>query len=84
MSGLSDPIALAVDFSPVAQNVAQGTSSTATEITSTTDSRLDVTNSSTAATLFTLSDTSLLSTGVYTMFMFGETSAATGMLRKDR
>ena len=84
MSGLTDPTSLAVDFSPVAESLAQGQASAFTELSSTVDSRLDVTNASTTATLFTQTDTSLLAEGVYTMFVFGEPTETTAKLRKDR
>lgn len=84
MSGLTDPISVLVDFSPVAESVATGQASSFTELTSSTDSRLDVTNASTTTTLFTQTGTSLLDQGVYTLFMFGDASDTTGRLRKDR
>ncbi len=83
-SGLGEPATLSVDFSPTAENIAVGNASDATEITSTSDSRLDITNTNTAETLFTQTSTSLLSKGVYTMFLFGDASSPIARLRKER
>lgn len=84
MSGLAAPISLAVDFYPVAEDVAVGQASSFTELTSSTDSELDISNADTSAALFAQTGTSLLAQGVYTMFMFGDVSETTGRLRKER
>lgn len=85
MSGLGAPITLAVDFSPIAEGIALGQASSATEIDNGSDYQLDVSNTNTAASLHTRSSVSLQDGSAYTMFMSGGgTMTANGTLRKDR
>jgi hypothetical protein len=85
MSGLGTAVTLSVDNSPVAEGVALGTASSYAEVDSGSDIQLDVTETNTAANLLTRTDVTLLSSGVYTLFMSGGgTSAVTNTLRKDR
>jgi hypothetical protein len=86
MSGLAEPINLAVDYAPVAEGVALGQSSAFEEINSGTDYRLDVTNANTTANLLTRTDITLQGNAVYTLFVAGSAAASdvSGILRKDR
>lgn len=85
MSGLGESITLAVDFSPIAEGIALGQASSPVQVDSGIESRLDITNANTSATLLTRTSTTLVDAGVYTMFMTGGGSlAVNGNLRKDR
>ena len=84
MSDLPDPIGLSVDFAPIVDGIALGSASTTTSISSSTSSEIDVTNSSTATYLFRQTSTSILDGAVYSVFMFGSASNATGIVRRDR
>lgn len=85
MSGLGAPLTLAVDFSPIVEGIALGTASSAAGVDSGLEYQLDVTNASTAATLFTRDSTTLTNGGVYTLLMTGGgTMAVNGTLRRDR
>lgn len=86
ISGLGVPTTLAVDFSPLAEGIELGAASGYTEIDGGSDDyQIDVSNSSTAASLYSKSSVSLQEAGVYTMFMWGGgTAAVSGTLRKDR
>lgn len=84
MSGLADPISLAVDYSPIASDITLGTASAYTNVTASTTAELDVTDATTSASLFSQASTTLTTEEVYTLFMFGSASAPTGTLRTDR
>jgi len=85
MSGLTDPISLAVDSVPTLTDVSAGeASSYDTSITATTTAALSVTDATTSQALFSQSPVTLSSQGVYTLFMFGSASSPTGVLSEDR
>jgi hypothetical protein len=85
MSGLTDPISLAVDSVPTLTDVSAGeASSYDTSITATTTAALSVTDATTSQQLFSQSPVTLSSQGVYTLFMFGSASSASGVLNEDR
>ncbi len=85
MSGLGAPITLAVDFSPIVEGIALGAASDAEEVDSGIEYQLDVTNTNTAALLYTRASTTLTNGGVYTLLMTGGgTMAVNGTLRRDR
>ncbi len=99
MSGTTDPISLSIDFLPVATNIplgsdvpsgsASGTSPYDTQVTATSTATVIVTDDVTGQTLYSkpnAADTNyatLASGDVYTMFMFGSTSAPSGELFQD-
>ena len=99
MSGTTDPISLSIDFLPVAINIplgsdvpsgsASGTSPYDTQVTATSTGTVIVTDDVTGQTLYSepnAADTNyatLASGDVYTMFMFGSTSAPSGELFQD-
>ncbi|MGA9366113.1 MAG: DUF4397 domain-containing protein, partial [Steroidobacteraceae bacterium] len=81
MSGLTDPISLAVDSVPALTDVSAGeASSYDSSIAASTAAALSVTDATTSQTLFSQSPVTLASQGVYTLFMFGSASSATGVL----
>lgn len=85
MSGLTDPISLAVNYVPVAIDVSQGeASSYDTAVAASSTSVLGVTDTTTSQTLYSQSSVTLASQGVYSLFMFGSASSPTGVLNEDR
>ena len=85
MSGLTDPISLAVNSVPVVTDVSQGDASGYdTGIAATTTGALSVTDTTTSQQLYTQGAATLASQGVYTLFMFGSASAPNGVLSQDR
>lgn len=85
MSGLTDPISLAVDSVPTLTDVSAGeASSYDTSLTASTTAALSVTDATTSQQFFSQSPVTLSSQGVYTLFMFGTASSATGTLNEDR
>jgi len=85
MSGLTDPLSLAVDSVPALTDVSQGeASSYDSGITAGTTTTLSVTDTTTSQLLYSQSAATLASQGVYTLFMFGGASSATGTLNEDR
>jgi hypothetical protein len=85
MSGLGGPITLYVDFAPVAEGISLGTASAFAEVSTGSESQLDVQNAVTAAPLKSLTSVSLQDAGVYTLFMSGGgTATVGGTVRKDR
>ncbi len=94
MSGSGDPISLAVNFMPVATNVplgsdlpsgaASGISPYNTQVIATTTGTVTVTDYTTSQTLYSQTTATLGSGNVYSMFMFGSTSAPVGVLSQDR
>ncbi len=94
MSGSGDPLSLAVNFMPVATNVplgsdlpsgtTAGTSAYDTQVSATTTGTVTVTDYTTSQTLYTQSSATLGSGNVYSMFMFGSSSAPVGVLSQDR
>lgn len=85
ISGLADPISLAVDSVPALIDVSAGeASSYDASIAASTTAALSVTDATTSQQLFSLSPTTLSSQGVYTLFMFGTAASATGTLNEDR
>jgi hypothetical protein len=85
MSGLADPISLAVDSVPTLTDVSAGeASSYDSSIVASTTAALSVTDATTSQQLFSQSPVTLASQGVYTLFMFGSASSAVGTLNEDR
>lgn len=85
LSALQVPATLAVDYSPIAEAIALGQASGYTELDEGSDYQLDITNSSTSASLLSRSSVSLQAAGTYTMFTFNTGgSTVNGTLRKDR
>ena len=79
-----DPLALSVDYAPVASDVAAGQASGYVTLAYNASARVDVTAPSYASPLFSDTDANLQALGVYTVFMLGGNSAPTGVLRKER
>ena len=85
MSGMSSyPLTMTVDYAAVASDVAQGTVSDYVSIASSSSATLEVSSALSSTALYSLTDTALSAAGVYTVFMFGTSAAASGALRKER
>ena len=84
MSSLGDPVTLNVNYTPVASAVALANSSAPTQVTAGPDTEIDTVDATTSTTLFTNTQASLASSGVYDLFMFGSTAAPIGALHTNR
>jgi hypothetical protein len=85
MSGLTDPISLAVDSVPTLTDVSAGeASSYDNSIAVSAAVGLLVTDATTSQQLVSQSPVTLSSQGVYTLFMFGSASSPTAVLNQDR
>jgi hypothetical protein len=85
MSGLTDPISLAVDSVPTLTDVSAGeASSYDNSIAVSAAVGLLVTDATTSQQLVSQSPVTLSSQGVYTLFMFGSASSPTAILNQDR
>lgn len=88
INGLSNTTAgvnLNVNFAAYAANVAPGSSSTPVQIPAMTGALMTVTSSSSSATLFTQSDTTITANNIYTVFVLGDgTGQVATSLRRER
>jgi hypothetical protein len=84
LSALNVPVTLSVNFFPELENVPLGEASPFVEVDNGTDYQLDVSNADTADPLLTKTEVSLVSSGVYTLFMTSSGGTVSGTLRKDR
>jgi hypothetical protein len=84
LSTLAVPVTMAVNFSPIAEGIALGQSSSFNEVDNGTDYQLDVTNTDTAENLVSKTSVTLQTAGVYTLFMSATGTTVSGTLRKDR
>lgn len=84
MSTLSAPLTLSVDFSPVIEGAPLGEVSDEVEVTAGTDRQLDVTNTSTAASVLVRTGITLQANTVYTYFLTDNGATPIGVLRRDR
>jgi hypothetical protein len=86
MSGIGEPINLAIDYSPIAEGVELGQASAFVNVDSGTGFQMDVTNTNTSLSLLRRDDVTLQASSVYTMFMAGgpNSDQIVGTLRKDR
>ena len=82
VSGLAAPLAMTIDFLPLADGVAAGTASAYASTDASVVARIAVTGAS--ALLFLGIDQRLDAAAVYSVFVVGAQDAATGILRKDR
>jgi hypothetical protein len=85
MSSLGDPITLNVNYTPVANAVALGSSSAPTQVTAgTIDTEIDTVDTATSTTLFTNTLATLTGNGVYDLFMFGTAASPIAALHTNR
>lgn len=79
-SGMS----LTVNYSAMASNVAFGSASTYSEVASSTNSIIDVTNPLALSSVYTASAVTLSAGAVYTVFILMGTKGPVGLLRRER
>ena len=84
VNGLNDNISLIADYSQIVYNVAPGTASAATSVSSGTISLMQVNSLQGLTPLYQTTGVGLHSTGVYSVFMLGDNTAPVGILRRDR
>lgn len=85
MSGMADyPLTLTVDYAAIATDVAEGAASDAKLVAASSAATVEVSSALSSTALLSLTDTTLSALGVYTVFMFGTSDAASGALRKER
>ncbi len=83
-TGTAIGLTLNADFSVLANNVLPGQASAPGLATANSAMRIEVTSSVSQASLYLQTGLNIPGSGVYTMFMLGDASAPTGVLRKDR
>jgi hypothetical protein len=83
-TGTAIGLTLNADFSVLANNVLQGQASTSGLATANSAMRVEVTSSVSQQSLYLQTGLNIPGSGVYTMFMLGDSTAPTGVLRKDR
>ncbi len=76
-------LSMTVDFGAVVNDLSFGQASAFSSLTASTSSTIDVTSPADGS-VYTLTDLSLLSKGLYTLYMFDTTGGLVGVLRKDR
>lgn len=85
MSGLTDPISLAVDYVPALFDISAGeASSYDSSIVASPTEVFTITDATTSQQLLAESPVALASQGIYTVFMFGSASSPTGVVSRDR
>jgi hypothetical protein len=84
MSSLGDPLTMNVNYTPVASTIALGAGSASTEVTAGTNTEIDTVDATTSTALFTNTTATLNSNGLYSLFMFGSSTAVVGALRTNR
>lgn len=80
----SDGLTLTVDYTAVASDLAFASASSFSSLTANSSASLEVYAPSATAALYSASELNLVAEGVYTLFMFDNATATTGVLRKDR
>jgi hypothetical protein len=76
-------LSMTIDFGAVVDDLAFAHASDWSSLTASTSSTIDVTSPADGS-VFTLTDLTLLSKGLYSLFMFDTTNGLVGVLRKDR
>ena len=84
MSTLAAPLTLSVDFSPLIEGTLTGEVSDEVELSGGTDRQIDISNTSTAASVLTRSGVTLQGNSIYTFFVTDNGPTAIGVLRRDR
>jgi hypothetical protein len=73
-----------INYTPIASSIALGAGSTATQVTAGSNTEIDTVDATTSTSLFSNTDATLTEDEVYTLFMFGSSSAPVGALRTNR
>lgn len=77
-------LSLLVNFNPLANDVAFGTASTATQEDSGTDATIEVTSPLSQTPLFSRTEFTIAEQGVYSVFMLAGSTSPVGLLRSER
>jgi hypothetical protein len=80
----TNPLTLTTNYTAVAENIALGAASSHTSVTAGSSNTLEVSDTTLATALYSVSDVTLSAKGVYSVFMLGSGSTVTGTLRKER
>jgi len=84
VTGASGPLALAVDYLPIAGGLVAGSASDYALADASTTAQFTVSASGTAQPLYSAVDQTLTAGSVYSLFVLGDAATPTGVLRKDR
>lgn len=84
MGSLGDPVTMNINYTPIASSIDLGAGSTATEVTAGSNTEIDTVDATTSTSLFSNTDATLTEDEVYSLFMFGSSSAPVGALRTNR
>lgn len=84
VADLAEPLALTLDFTPLADGVAAGSASAPALADASTQARLSVTAAGIGAPLFDAVEQLLLADRVHTLFVLGAAGAPAGILYRDR
>lgn len=84
VSDFTSPITLTADYSAIATDIAQNSASTPASTTAGTTFRLEATSPASTSSLYLATDVTLVAGRVYTVFMLGDATTPTGVLRRDR
>ena len=84
VAGLATPLAMTVDYVPLADGVAAGAASGYGTLSGTTTAALSITSSGLASPLFSATDQTFTAGANYTVFAVGSAASPVGIVRKDR
>jgi len=84
VTGASGPLALALDYLPIAGGLVAGSASDYALTDASTTAQLTVSASGTAQPLYSAAGQTLAAGSVYSLFVLGDAAAPTGVLRRDR
>jgi hypothetical protein len=84
MSTLATPLTLSLDFSPLVEGIELGAVSDEVDVAAGTDRQVDISNTTTAATVLTRTGLTITTNSVYTYFVTDSGATPIGVLRKDR
>lgn len=77
-------LTLTVDFSAIATNINYPNASSYGVINASNTGRVEVASPTSGAALYSATDLNLVASGVYSLFILGESGNSTGILRRDR
>ncbi|MDQ5896874.1 MAG: hypothetical protein QG612_960 [Pseudomonadota bacterium] len=80
----TNPLTLTTNYTAIAENIALGAASGYSSVTAGSSNTIEVSDTTLATALYSVSDVTLSAKGVYSVFMLGSGSTVTGTLRKER
>ncbi len=84
VSGLSGGLTMTLDYSALATDISSGTASSVVSVNASTASLLSINSPTSGTPVYSVSDLPVVSGGIYTVFMMGNTSSIQGTLRRER